>query len=272
MGSVPEHRYAEFKLAVIGPIVSLGLWALFGLIHNVSSVPELRLFSFWLSNANLALGIFNLLPAFPLDGGRALRSVLAARHGNLKATQSAVRMSKILAWSLGLVGLLTFNLILVLIAFFIHSAAQAEIGTLIAKEALKGLKVVEVMTFLRPIRGSMTLSEAAAEMLKNKVKVLPVEMERKPAMGLLSLETLRSIERHLWDTATVREATEPTTQFLRKDELVIEALTRIAQAPFRALPVVEGDQVNGVLQYSDIMDVIQFRGIQEFPDSEKKAA
>ncbi len=124
---VPEVPYGELRLAIVGPVMSFVLGGVFFALRGASSLPEALLAFTWLGRLNLMLGAFNLLPAFPLDGGRALRSILAARQGRVEATRNAVRVRRVLAWLLGLAGVMQFNVILFLIAVFVYIAAGAEL-------------------------------------------------------------------------------------------------------------------------------------------------
>ena len=133
MGEVSNKPYAEFKLAAIGPLTSLILAVLLGGIWSLSISPEISLFCYWLGSANAVLALFNLLPAFPMDGGGALRSVLAVKMGKMKATRISVSVSRSLAWILGIVGLFSLNFLLMLIAFFIYSASGAEYFSLASR-------------------------------------------------------------------------------------------------------------------------------------------
>ncbi len=144
MERIPDRKYAEFKLAVIGPIVSLAIGAILLGLGRLTTSPSLDLFCYWVGRVNIALGVFNLLPAFPLDGGRALRSLMAVRQGQMRATQNAVRVSKVFAWVMGILGFLSLNLLLMLIAFFVYSLANAELVLQFSRKLLAGLKAGDV--------------------------------------------------------------------------------------------------------------------------------
>jgi Zn-dependent protease len=125
---MPREPWKEFVLAASGPLVSAVLWLggrqLFLVFGNV---PVAGRMLFYLARINMVLFIFNLLPAFPMDGGRMLRAALARRIGRLRATFTASRIGRILAVAMGLWGLFHgFNIFLILIAVYIYQAAGAE--------------------------------------------------------------------------------------------------------------------------------------------------
>ncbi len=146
MTNIPSHPKDELLVAIAGPAVS-GLLAL--LFHSLRDIfiqlgatPISKLF-FILSAINLALCLFNLLPAFPMDGGRIFRAFLTPRLGLLKATALAVRIGRILAVAGGIYALYHGRIILILIAIFIYQAAGAEYRLVYAKEVQQDWFTVE---------------------------------------------------------------------------------------------------------------------------------
>ena len=262
-GEVSEEPYAEFKLAVIGPLVSILMGALFIWIHTRVASQELSFYTLWLGRANLVLGIFNLFPAFPLDGGRALRSVLAARMGMISGTTKAVAISNGLSWFLGILGLLYFNIILMLIAVFINLAARAELSMMRARKILKGLEAKDLMIAIDPIDERATLKEVAARMIALRQSVLPVQTaENRPA--LISLENLRIIKGELWSKVLVTEVMEVFPRAIEIHDQVPLILQEILTAPQHTLPV-QGPEhrMIGIIRYADLSDVLQFKGLEE---------
>lgn len=140
----PEH---EAWMAFAGPLMSFaiaaGSYALYLFLPSRSEL-SVALLAFSLTNA--ILGAFNLLPAFPMDGGRVLRGLLARRIGLDRATRVATAVGKGMAVLFGLVGLLSYNFILVLIAIFVYMGASAEQARLGARDIIRGLPVVQFMT------------------------------------------------------------------------------------------------------------------------------
>jgi stage IV sporulation protein FB len=120
---MPTRPKDEFLIAVAGPLTSLGLA---GILLLLSATGFLRMLFVSLAGINLMLGLFNLLPSFPMDGGRIFRAFMTPRLGRLKATELAARIGRIMAVAGGIFGLFHGSWILVLIAIFIYNAAGAE--------------------------------------------------------------------------------------------------------------------------------------------------
>ncbi len=129
LSHIPERPAAEIKIAVAGPIVSLGIAIATGLIaagfHRLGIPLLFEIFAI-LSAVNAGLLLFNLLPSFPMDGGRVLRAVLSPRRGRLEATRIAARIGQGMAGLFLVIGLARLDLVLVAISFFIFFAARAE--------------------------------------------------------------------------------------------------------------------------------------------------
>lgn len=274
MDKLPNRPLAEFKLAIIGPVVSLLLSAIAWMIYWVCLrtdlilnpiVSEIGLMAYWLAGTNLILGIFNLIPAFPLDGGRALRSLLATFQGKLKATHSAVRVSRVFSWIFGIWGIWSFNLLLILIAFFIYGSAEAEYAMHITEGILDGLKVSDVMKKMSPILGGDSLSQAAEEMVSSRSNVLPVDSAEGQS-AILSLEDLQKISRDVWHSTQVSEVMEPVASVPNVNDPIIRVLSDIASTSMRALPVMDQGRVVGIIKYSDISELAQFRSIEQRAD------
>ena len=143
---LPRGRGAEAVVALAGPAVSLALAFLAGSAAWVAGASWLRFLLSYLAIANGGLGLFNLLPALPLDGGRVLRSLLELGTNRLAATRIAVGVSRAVAIALGLWGFLNVNVLMVAMAFFIHQAGSAEGRAALLERALEGRVVRDLMT------------------------------------------------------------------------------------------------------------------------------
>jgi Zn-dependent protease len=136
----PEEPRAEVWIALAGPAVSLLLSGALGLAYVLLSAVgwmALAALCFILAVLNLALALFNLLPSFPMDGGRVFRALLTPRLGRLAATRLASRIGRAIAMLLGLLGLFSLNLVLMAVAFFVYHAAAAEYRMVRMQEAMK---------------------------------------------------------------------------------------------------------------------------------------
>ncbi len=262
MERAPEEPFAEFKLAVIGPLVSLALAGILFILRTHVTLPEVKLFAYWIGNANLVLAIFNLLPIFPLDGGRALRSILAVKSGQARATDISARISRVCSWLLGVWGFWTFNIILVMIAFFIYNASQAELNLMNSRGLLRGIKVSEIINRIPPIHEKVPLGQAATEMRRLRSPILPVVFD-SGHIGLLSLEKLKAIRGENWFETSISEISEPANRILKMSDFVSDVLSDLLGSPLRALPVVDEGNVVGIVKYTDVVEALRYKSIEE---------
>jgi len=154
MSSMPEKPVQEFFISVVGPLFNLavivifynpmksllGPEVLFQRPFSTATWPLTMAYLYWI---NLMLAVFNLIPAFPMDGGRILRSLLAGRIGHSKATKFAVGLGHIFAIVFAYFGIVNSNIVLLAIAIFIYTAASSEGHQADIKEAMSKLKIGE---------------------------------------------------------------------------------------------------------------------------------
>lgn len=261
----PKSAGSEFWIAVAGPVLSVGLAGLFALAAMAAGGAGLLALLFgYLAMINLALAIFNLLPAFPLDGGRVLRAWLWHRTGDmLEATRRASGAGAVLAFVLMGLGVWSAlsgggvgGIWLVLIGFFILSASRASYQQLLVQDSLRGHRVAELMT-PDPWTASpgMSLEQIANQvMLAHAVSFVPV-VEKGIVLGYVDTQMMREIPRAQWaqeKAGSVMEPLDPgaivTPRISAED-----ALKRLAQGPHRKLIVLEGQKLRGVLSLRDLM-------------------
>jgi Zn-dependent protease/CBS domain-containing protein len=147
LARAPRRPAHEAIMAAVGPATSLVLGALLYLVYaSADGWPaDVRMALFYLAATNLTLGVFNLIPAFPMDGGRLLRAALAAWTGRERATHIAARVGKVCAVVLGLLGLVSASFLLMLIAVFVYTGAQGELLHERVRTALEGLRIVDLL-------------------------------------------------------------------------------------------------------------------------------
>jgi Zn-dependent protease len=145
--NMPRRPATEAWMAAVGPLTSLALAALLWLAHELfpHGAADPRMGLFYLAQINLTLGIFNFLPAFPMDGGRVLRAALTGRLGALRATEIAAQVGKVLSFALAAIGILGGNFLLVLVALFLYSGAQGEAAVEKARADLEGLHLGDLI-------------------------------------------------------------------------------------------------------------------------------
>jgi Zn-dependent protease/CBS domain-containing protein len=183
---MPQKRGIEAVIAAVGPIVSVILGLLLILPRNQ--------FTFLLGEMNIAIGVFNLLPAFPLDGGRVLRSLLALRLGTRRATRFAASFGKVAAAALGAWGLVAGAWLLVFIAIFLFVGAEAEVGAQRFRDLLSGVHVRELMATSPPTVGAwQTISRAVVQMrASGRPELVVIDADGSP-VGLVRAADLAAV-------------------------------------------------------------------------------
>ncbi len=256
---IPRSRGAEAVIAIAGPIVSVLLSGLFGLLRGlVPSAAEGQFLLGYLSFVNLSLALFNLLPALPLDGGRILRSLLALNKPYLEATRTAVAISKVAAFALGLLGLFIGNLFMLLIAFFIFMAASAEAEQAVLNRTLEGLLVRDLMTReVSSVAPSLSVAELLEKMMQERHVGYPV-VEEGRLLGLIGLEDLNGAS----PQTRVLERMRPPLQ-VNEDTSALAALQRMAEQGFSRLLITDADgSLVGILSKTDLLRALQLRAAQ----------
>ena len=235
---MPRQRGAEAVVGIAGPLTSVALSGLFyGLWRVTPDTAGAAQFVFsYLVWANLLLAIFNLLPALPLDGGRVLRSLLALRMGQLKATRIAAGISRVIAILLGLYGLFSLNLILVLIAFFVYNAVRAETQYAVVSKTLKGVFVRDIMTRdVASVTPDMRVSGLVRLIAFKKHLGYPVVDDENRLLGLVRLQEARDAD----DDGLIEDIMTREVYTVTPQTEALEALRNISDSPTGRLVVVD---------------------------------
>lgn len=194
---IPEKPIQEILVALAGPAVSAGLAAFFWGVSGFATpqfdtlwTPDLP-FARTLLSINLGLLLFNLLPAFPMDGGRVLRAVLALRMQHFRATRIAARIGQAIALLLGMLGLLLPAPTLLLVAIFVYFGAASEAAQSQLRNLARGHRVRDVMiTPLQTLGSKATLGEAARLLQHSAQQDLPCVGLSGEFLGLLTRKNL----------------------------------------------------------------------------------
>jgi Zn-dependent protease len=270
MERLPTNPRQELVVALAGPAVNLviGLILVLALgtlrpaeLTEIDN-PNLSLLG-RLAAANIFLAVFNLIPAFPMDGGRVLHALIAMRIGGARATEIAARIGQAFALGLGFLGLFG-NPLLIFIAIFIYIAAAGEAQMSAAHEALKGLTVGEAMeTRFTPVAIDASLSAAVDALLATAQHEFPVvDAFRKP-IGLLTREDiLAAVKSHGGE--------EPASAFMRagvesvRPAQAVESVFERLRAPkSAALYVTDSDgAIVGLLTRQALAEVILIRSVK----------
>ena len=272
---MPRQRGAEAVVAIAGPIVSIVVGALFwlGLASLPPSAVPARFVFMYLAFMNIALAVFNMLPALPLDGGRVLRSLLALRMSHLRATQVAGGVSKFLAILLGLYGLWQLNFMLVLVAFFVYMAVNSELRTSMVTELLEGARVADLMgPPPASIPADLTVNELAQAMMLGRQGGFLVVRDGE-VLGMVCLEDLQG--RAVPPGATVADVMRPHVHAIRPEAPAIDAMQRMSRNGYPRLLVVDASgQVVGMITNGDLVRAIERRttGLQWGVDDRDGAA
>jgi stage IV sporulation protein FB len=195
---IPEEPWEEFLIAIAGPLVNVAiallLIALFGAdlsTRNLAAVESARISLVdRLAAVNLFLAVFNMIPAFPMDGGRVLRALLATRLGHVRATEVAATIGQWSAFLLGFLGLF-FNPILIFIAIFVYLAASSEAQLVAIRAMSRDIPVGAAMiTQFAPLTPDEQIDQAIETLLRTSQAMFPVIDEDRRLVGVLAREDI----------------------------------------------------------------------------------
>lgn len=263
-----ESSGAEFWVALAGPMMSLalsfGFWVLAVLSDLILSLAPLTEVLIYLATINLLLALFNMLPAFPLDGGRVLRAYLWHRSGNmLKATETAAKSGAVFAYALIALGVLALfqgaliaGLWQIMIGLFLMGAARSSYQNQLAHAALENKTVANVMT-RNPIVADpdMTLSEFVNTiMLHHRVGFVPV-VEDGVLLGYMDQSVFAGIDRENWGNTRVGDVFVGLneTAFVAPEMAAEDLLRLISDSKRTKYLVVKDHELRGVVTISDLV-------------------
>jgi Zn-dependent protease/predicted transcriptional regulator len=258
---------AEFRVALSGPLVSIGLGILFVLIALAGFPSAVDGAAAWLGYINLILAAFNLLPASPLDGGRVLHAILWRAKGDYHwATRIASEIGQGFGYLFIALGLAMFifqgsfsGAWLAFIGWFLLQGAKAEARYAATEQALGGLRVRDLMV-QNPttVDADSTIGQVMDDVAwTQRFSAYPVLEGGRP-VGLLPFASVAAIPRSEWNTRRVRETMIPLDQVaqLTESELAVDALAELSPRNGRGL-VVEDGQLAGLLSMSDIARALE---------------
>ncbi len=263
---MPEGPRQEAVMAFVGPLTSLVLGGAFLAAYTLlvgARSFNLQFAVFYLGVLNLFLGFFNLLPAFPMDGGRVLRALLTPRLGRVRATQVAGMFGKGFALLFGLLGLMGGNFILLIIAFFVFMGAEAESREVLVQSLLARVRVRELMMpRTASVEAGDSLEEVATRMRTERRRALPV-VENGRVGGLVTLAAVRQVPAARRSHVRVREVAEPVPA-LTPESTAWDALREMGQRRLPQLPVVREDgTLVGTVTQDDVMRGMELRELED---------
>ncbi|RCV63479.1 Zn-dependent protease [Methanophagales archaeon] len=274
MEDMPRNPRMEAKMAAAGPAFSLGIgilayaiYYLFGPINPTGSGETITnaalivvgIIAFY----NIMLGLFNLIPAFPMDGGRILRAFLAMRMPYIEATKKAVAVGKSVLVAMGILGLFV-NPLLLLIAIYLYFAASGEERATVISVTLEGVKVRDVMTRdpnVVHVPPDWTVNQLVDQMFRTKHMGYPVqESLTSPVQGVVTFADVRQIPASKRDSTKVEEIMNQGIISIRSDADAFDALKLMGSSNIGRLIVMDNGQMLGIVSRTDLMRAIQFRG------------
>ncbi|MDS0295782.1 CBS domain-containing protein [Halogeometricum luteum] len=264
---MPEDWRQELVIAVAGPLVSVavGALSLVGFLALPASQGPAKFVLGYLALTNVLLAVFNMLPGFPMDGGRVLRALLARTRSHARATQLAAEVGKAFAFLLGIVGLFS-NLFLVALAFFIYMGASSEAQQTVMKAAFEDVTVRDIMTDrdrLDVVDVRTSVAELLDRMFRERHTGYPV-LKNGHLAGMVTLNDARSVNEVERDAYLVGDVMSGELTTIGPDAGAMDAITVMQENGVGRLPVVdeEGELV-GLISRSDLvtaLNIIQSRG------------
>ena len=272
IGRDPDKAMQEFNIAIAGPLSSYFLVGLFWLL--ISAFPKiemLRALAFWLAWVNFGLATFNLLPGFPLDGGRIFRALAWGITGSYeRATRLAGRSGRFMAYAMivfgswrAMTGDLVGGLWIAFLGWFLLNAAQETVAQATIRTALAGLRASDVMSHEIPeVSGAMPLDEYGRLVLRTGQRCHFV-LDEGRLLGLMNIQALNAVPREAWHQTAEQTAMVPRTKIVSTtpDHPLLPLLERMVSDDINQVSVVQGGdsraEVLGIIGRDSILRVIQ---------------
>lgn len=282
----PETPMDEFLIAIVGPLISFviailaaGIWIWvqafdsLGFFYQTPLQFGWRYFAivaFYLAQANLLLAVFNLIPGFPLDGGRVLRAVVwALLKDQRRATYWGMLSGRIVAFLMAVAGGYFIAIQqysggwLLLMAWFLWRAAGESYHSMLARDLLKRITVGEIMRApLHRVSEALSLRELAESFASwLRPPALAIDLYGN-AVGLVGIEQVKKIERTKWESTRVRQAMLPLIRDITvvPGDIALHALKLLTENEREDLPVLQNDQVIGVIGRQELARYLQTKG------------
>ncbi len=267
----PETPGAEFRIAVAGPLISLALAGLSGLLSlGIAGAVPLAASLSYLARINLTLALFNLIPGFPLDGGRVLRAVLWRLGGSIRtATRWATWVGRGVAYlfiflGVGQMFLGSFfdGLWIVFIGWFLNNAAESSYQQVALKEVLAGVTVGDVATQrCIAVPGDLRLNRLVRDLVLGAGLRCFFVTDNGRVMGLITLDNIRAVPRDRHGELTASQVMTPVNALLPadSDDDVLALLQRMDEANLSQVPVMDNGHPLGVFTRESLLRHIRLR-------------
>jgi len=273
--NLPKKPLHEFVVAAAGPAINLVIALILGIVLWLEYHGEIgRIFSTrgtlilrWhrvipmLFVLNLSLAIMNLIPAFPLDGGRMLRAVLAIKLGRLKATKIASYLGQALSVILIGYGIYRHDLMSILLGFFLFSTARKENRILKTEHILSQHLIEKAMKRTYPV---LYATDSLADFLstlntKEQTNFIVLNQSDLSFCGILSIEKIKNSRKEITNDLLVGSAAKTDFPTLSPEQPVAEGLNLLRSVEFNFLPVLKGQEFVGVLDYDSINQLLKIK-------------
>jgi len=269
----PKDASLELRMAAAGPLTSLAIALLFGLVWWASALLNLSQLIqapvFYLAFVNGLMALFNLIPAYPMDGGRVLRSLLWRRNGDIvRSTVTASNTGRTLATIIIVFGIFSMFFIefvsgiwFVLIGWFISSSSSASLQQTIAVEGLRGVRAADLMTRqVDSVPPEMTLQDLSDEFLRTKHTGFPV-LSNGQLEGCVTMGDLRRFSKERWGTTKVGEVMTPKDKLVtaRQEDTATDVMASMQRRNIGRVFVMDGDRISGIITRSDVLKAIEMR-------------
>ncbi len=275
VSSEPSSGRHEFLIALAGPAASMCLGLLFGAVYGylflLGRAHAVAAVAGYLATANVVLAVFNLIPGFPLDGGRLLRAVLWDRWNNMaRATKVVSQIGNAFALFLVVLGFLQFfftqsiisGLWMILIGLFMKQSALGSYQAVVLRQALAGVHVRQIMTEnLVTVDWLTSIDDLVRDFVyKHQFTTFPV-FNRDEFVGMISLAQIKEVPKEIWGFKQVRDLMTPAEQVpsLRPSDDATEALARMIGSDLGRMAVMEDGRLVGIVSRRDIMNLFKIK-------------
>jgi Zn-dependent protease len=271
IASEPPFAMAEFWIALAGPLVNFLLVIILTLLETVFAGSAALLgMAKYLTYINLSLGLFNLVPGFPLDGGRVFRAIIwGLVHDFRRATQVAVLVGRGFAFLFILFGLfqvftgnVSNGLWIAFVGWFLENAALSQVQHLTIQDLLTGHKVEEAMgRNFTIVPADITLQKLADDHVLGLGRSFFIVQANDQAVGLLTLQGISELPRSEWPSIKSSDVMVPAAKMhsVQMGIEIADALTIMDQAGINQLPVMSGEQVSGILSRENVINFLRSR-------------
>jgi Zn-dependent protease len=260
LAEMPKEWNREFWIAIAGPVTSVLVGALsYGVLYAVPADLTLVVFVVgFLAVMNVFLAVFNMLPAFPMDGGRVLRALLARRRSYVSATQTAARIGTLFAFLFAILGVLAFSPILLLLALFIYAAATGESRAVVLGELLQGLSVADIIESREPLAGDTSVQAALDQLLGARRSDIAVA-EDGAIIGVVTAERLREVDPAAYETTTVGDIATTDLPRIDAETSAFDGMYELLNSRQNVAVVERDGEPVGVVSRADFSAVLEIR-------------